>query len=718
MQELIALCCLFFGITLAAQQSDSPYLQVNTEKAIIPLKSSKTNVHIAGTIAHVKLTQTYHNQGSGPIEAKYVFPMSVEAAVHKMEMEVGNRIIKAKIFEKQQARKIYDKAVGEGKRAAKLDQERPNVFQMNVGNIMPDDVVKINIYYTEMLVPVNGEYQFVAPGVAGPRFTGESSRAEEVFHTPYTPQGTNDAFDYDIQLTLNAGMIIQNVSSNTHIINVNYPQASTAEVFLSKSNEHPANRDFILDYNLRGKEIRSGLLLYEHEDEHFFTLMMQPAKEVKQETIPPREYMFVVDVSGSMHGYPLEVSKTLMRNLLCDLKLTDTFNVLLFASSSATFRSNPVEANHDNIEAAIQFLDHNQSGGGTHLLNALKHAYSMPRTDEDSARSMVVITDGYISVEKEAFQLINKNLDKANVFSFGVGSSVNRYLIEGMAKASHSEAFIATSMEEAALVAKDLKTYIHTPLLTQIQVKAQGFDIYDVEPASVPDVFAARPIMVYGKYKGEAKGRLTITGKQGHKRFRKTIDVTEGTLSKQNKALRHLWARKKIAQLDDYHHNFYENVKEEVSKLGLQYNLATQHTSFVAVDETVVNKAGKMKTIEQPLPLPQNVSNLAVGAEAEVAGKSMFKKGFTLTVQLKQINKKKERRLKMWFTTIYSKQLKKKLNSYDKLRVQLDETGTIIKAEGLLNGQWTVIAEMLNDSAKETTTHYPLQEPATLIITP
>jgi len=148
--------------------------------------------------------------------------MAVKAAVHKMQMEIGDRTINAKIFEKQQAEKVYNDAVSKGKRAAKLDQERPNVFQMKVGNIMPNDEVTISIYYTEQLTPVNGNYQFVAPGVVGPRFTGEQQDNETIFHMPYTPKGVADTFDYDLMVNINAGMPIKNVASTTHKINVNY----------------------------------------------------------------------------------------------------------------------------------------------------------------------------------------------------------------------------------------------------------------------------------------------------------------------------------------------------------------------------------------------------------------------------------------------------------------------------------------------------------------
>ncbi|CAN0600732.1 unnamed protein product, partial [Ectocarpus sp. 12 AP-2014] len=262
----------------------------------------------------------------------------------------------AKIFERQEAQKVYETALNEGKRAAKLDQDRPNVFQMAVGNIMPDDEIKIDIYHTELLEPVNGQYQFVAPAVVGPRFTGESAKNEDAFTMPHTAKGISDTFGYDMTISINAAMPIQNVSSSSHKVNVTYPNMKTAEVFLSKSDENPSNRDFILNYNLRGNKIESGMLLYEHGDENFFSYQIEPTNSFKLEDIPSREYIFIVDVSGSMNGYPLDVSKELMRNLLCNLRLTDTFNVQLFASSSTVFSAASEEANEQNIEAAIRFL--------------------------------------------------------------------------------------------------------------------------------------------------------------------------------------------------------------------------------------------------------------------------------------------------------------------------------------------------------------------------
>jgi len=710
MKNLCLLLVFFVSLLGMAQQENSPYLLVSDKEAVIPLKASKTAIQVSGTIAHVELTQVYHNQGTTPIEAKYVFPLATGAAVHKMQMKIGARTVNAKIFEKKKAQQVYDTAVKEGKRAAKLDQERPNVFQMSVGNIMPNNEITIVISYTELLVPTNGSYEFVAPAVVGPRYTGEHGKAEPVFHMPYTESGVKAPFNFDLNAAINAGVTISNMSSPSHEINVNYANPKTAAVYLSKSNTNPGNRDFILRYSLRGNSVQSGLLLYEHQDENYFAYIMEPSKKPKQKDVPNREYLFIVDVSGSMNGYPLEVSKELMRNLLCNLSEGDTFNVQLFASSSTMFSFNPVPATEDNVEAAITFLSDGQSGGGTQLLSALRKAYQLPRSKEGSSRSMVIITDGYVSVEKEAFQLIENNLDQANVFTFGIGSSVNRYLIEGMAKVSHSQSFVATSKEEALKVAKSFKAYIDTPILTQVKFNTKSFEVYDIAPASIPDVFAARPVVIYGKYKGKPTGKLVLTGYHGKKRFKHEYDVSKGNLSPQNKALRYLWARKKIAQLDDYNSLFNEDVQAQVTALGLQYNLATKFTSFVAVDETVVNENGGVNTVKQPIPMPQNVSNAAIGAEAELLMKLKYKGSFSIVFD-KNFAKSEQRKIKMEFKAVYAQLVNTYLKEGASLRLFFDHNGKLLRVEKWDNSKWLLDQKLTTVLQKHCTALLSIKKP-------
>jgi hypothetical protein len=345
--------------------------------------------------------------------------------------------------------------------------------------------------------------------------------------------------------------------------------------------------------------------------------MMEPPARVAAGDIPPREYIFVLDVSGSMNGFPLNTAKKLMRDLIAQLKPTDTFNVVLFAGRAAVMSEKSMPATQANIESAMNTIDRQSGGGGTRLLNALQTAFALPRQSEDVSRSTVIVTDGYVSCETQAFDLIRQNLDKSNVFTFGIGSSVNRHLIEGMARSGLGEPLIVTGPAEAGPKADKFREYIRQPVLTQVKVDFGSFNAYDVEPIAVPDVLADRPVIVFGKYKGTPRGSVRISGFTGKGEYLTQLDIEPGMEEKTNTALRYLWARHRIRTLADYN-NLSQNAERvlEVTNLGLTYNLLTQYTSFIAIDSLVRNQGGDQTTVKQALPLPEGVSDLAVGGGA------------------------------------------------------------------------------------------------------
>jgi Ca-activated chloride channel family protein len=348
-------------------------------------------------------------------------------------------------------------------------------------------------------------------------------------------------------------------------------------------------------------------MLYQGEDENFFLLLAEPPEKVRLADIPPREYIFVVDVSGSMNGFPLDVSKDLLRSLIGSLRPTDTFNVILFSGTSTAMADRSVPANQENITTAIRVIDDQQGGGGTRLRSALAHAIAMPH-EENSSRTIVVATDGYIAAEHDVFTLVRENLDEVNVFAFGIGSSVNRYLIEGIARAGKGEPFVVTDKREARAAARDFQSYISSPVLTGITIDCGSFEAYAVEPMAIPDLMGQRPIQVFGKWRG------AIRGTTGKGEYEQTFDVAHTPPREENESLRYLWARARLTELSDYcdQPDHPENIKAVIA-LGLKYELLTRHTSFVAVHEVVRNTGGDSVDVKQPLPLPQGVSDLAVG---------------------------------------------------------------------------------------------------------
>lgn len=597
----------------------SPYFLIlaeNDDNEQLPLKQTVVDVNIAGVIADVNVKQVYSNTGKNPIEAIYVFPASTRAAVHNMIMKIGEREIIAVVEEKQQARDMYEEAKEQGKTVSLLEQHRPNVFQMNVANIMPGETVEVSLSYTELLVPTDKVYEFVYPTVVGPRYVSEaehnSGTAENWTANPYTQEGEAPKSTLDINVAIEAGMPVKDIRCETHKNNLSYESNTQANIELN--DKFGGNRDFVLQYRLAGNKIESGIMLFEDSDgSKYFLAMMQPPKTVVENLITPREYVFIVDVSGSMSGFPLEISKNIMRNLLDKLKPTDKFNIVLFAGGSKVYADKSLPATRQNISTAISYMDNLSGGGGTELLNALKTAMKL-NTNDDYSRSFVILTDGYVSVEKEAFDYIRNNLGNANFFSFGIGSSVNRHLIEGLAHVGYGEPFIALDLQEGKKMAGKFTKYISAPVLTGINISFNGFDAYDVLPEKMPDLFAERPLIISGKYRGKAQGSINISGTTGSKNYNNTWNIGSSISSEKLKAVKYLWAREKIRLIGDYN-NLGERseYKQEIIELGKSYNLLTQYTSFIAIDSEISNNTGSSATVKQPLPLPQGVSNNAIG---------------------------------------------------------------------------------------------------------
>ncbi|MEL6673513.1 MAG: TonB-dependent receptor [Bacteroidota bacterium] len=600
--------------------SKSPYFVVTSaEKGAVnmPLTYTGAEINVAGTMADVRITQVYQNTGEIPLEAIYVFPASTRAAVYAMDMQVGDRHIEAKIKEKKQARQTYEKAKAKGKTASLLVQHRPNVFQMNVANIMPGDSIVIHLSYTEYLVPTEGKYELVYPTVVGPRYVGPkellAAAGENWTGTPYTQAGADPLYKFELKAKINGGVPVQDLKSPSHQHQVSYLPDGSAE-FALKEEENGGNRDVVFSYSLKGNALNSGLLTYREKGENFFLWTIQPPKRVAQQDITAREYIFIVDVSGSMHGFPLDISKAMLRDLIGNLRDTDRFNVILFAGASSIMANvQSVPATHANISKAIRFINKENGSGGTSLLPALERGLKLKETP-GFARSFVLLTDGYVTVEDQAYDLMRKNLGKANFFAMGIGSSVNRALIEGLAEVGKGEPFVALNAQEGRKIAKKFREYVEAPILTDIVADFGEMDVYDIEPMGIPDVFADRPITIFGKYKGKLEGDVSLKGIAGRQPYQQLLALNKVKPTPENRALRYLWARQRIHRLSDVRGAAGKASSEkEVTELGLQYNLLTAYTSFVAVDKENRNKSGEQKTVKQALPMPQGVSNRAVG---------------------------------------------------------------------------------------------------------
>jgi Ca-activated chloride channel family protein len=607
-----------------AARAESPYFHVASDDPTLdrlPLKGTKVDARIVGPIADVRVVQRYRNEGQRALEARYVFPGSTQAAVHAMTVRLGDRVLAATIREKQRARIEYEQAKKEGKTAALLDQHRPNIFQMNVANILPGDEVEVELRYTELLLPTDGRYQFVFPTVVGPRYHAAKAEggSSSLPVTAHLQQGVASSTAFDMTVSFASPLPVHDIASSSHKLEVRAEGSPQAEVTLADDGAGPGNnRDFILEYRLAGNTTSSGLTLYpgKRGEDNYFLALVEPPKAIPTAQINPREYVFVVDISGSMHGFPLDTAKTLLRHLIGHLRASDSFNVMLFSGSNRMLSDTPVPATKANIERAIATIEQVRAGGSTEIVPALERIAALPKPAE-VARTVIVVTDGYVTVEDRVFQLVRRNLGNSNVFAFGIGSSVNRHLIEGIARAGQGEPFIVTKPQFAAAQAERLRKMIEAPVLTSVRARFDGLDAYDVEPArldALPDVLGGRPVAIFGKWRGTPQGQLVIEGRAADGDWQQVVPVT--TPDPDAQALRLLWARRRIQHLSDEEALRGGTAQREaITALGLQHSLLTQYTSFIAVDHIVRNlDADHRVSVQQPSPLPQGVSNMAVGA--------------------------------------------------------------------------------------------------------
>ncbi|MEO8614985.1 MAG: VIT and VWA domain-containing protein [Luteolibacter sp.] len=607
----------------AENQSSAPYFQIvgageNSSDEQLPLKSAEAKVVIDGTIAHVKLIQKYANVGRAPIEAIYVFPASTRAAVHGMTLKTGDRLIAARVKESVKAKAEYQTAKAEKKTAALLEEHRPNVFQMSVANLLPGDDIDVEIEWSETIPAVESTYEFVFPTVVGPRYTGGSAagNGETWTANPHLRPGNPNPATFSLDASLSTTMALAEVTCPSHPVTIDFKAKDRAYVKINtKAGEEAANRDFILRWKLGNDQVDAGLLLHRGEATNHFLLQIAPPPRVRVDQIPPRDYVVVLDVSGSMEGFPLNTAKNLLRDLVKGLRTDDTFNVVTFASGSGVLSETPLPANPENVMLANQFIDGQHAGGGTELESALKVSLALPG-GENRSRSILLITDGFISADREVRNLIRSQIGNANLFAFGIGSSVNRELMESVARAGGGEPVIVTSGSEVAPAAKRFREMVSNPVLAKVRIEAEGVTLGSIEPDPHPDVFASRPLIVTGTWTGEPKGRIIVRGIGGNgSPFEKTIDLAESAAAKglNHPALPVLWARERVRRLGERESRDAETIRE-ITSLGLSYSLLTPYTSFLAVDETPKVFEGLAKTVKQALPLPQGVSASAIEA--------------------------------------------------------------------------------------------------------
>lgn len=572
-----------------------------------PLKHTDVKAEITGFLARVNVTQEFENTASDKIEAVYVFPLPQNSAVDDMTLTVGDRVVKGLIKRREEARAIYEAARNSGRVAGLLDQERPNIFTQSVANIAPGAKVKITISYVENLKYEEGLYEFMFPMVVGPRYIPNSVPDASRITPPVSP--TRAGHDLSLEVKLDAGLPLDSVASATHDVAIERSGANRAVIRLRDKNTIP-NKDFVLRYDSAGKKIQNTVMAHRSSKGSFFTLIVQPPERVQAEQATPKEIVFVLDTSGSMSGFPIEKAKESMRYAIDELNPRDTFNLITFSGDTSILFPKPVPATPENLARAKEFLAGRHGSGGTEMMKAVRA--SLEGIDEQHVRIACFMTDGYVGNEDEIISEVKKHAN-ARVFSFGIGNSVNRYLLDKMAEQGRGEVEYVGLQDDGSAAAKRFAARVRNPLLTDIQVEWGSLPVSEVYPSRIPDLFSAKPLVLTGRYSGPSKGTVRVTGMAGGRRVTMDVPVELPASEAQHDVLATLWARRKV---DSLSMNGGADAKEEITKLGLDFRLMTAYTSFVAVEETTVIEGGKPRTVQVPVDIPDGVSYQGVFGEA------------------------------------------------------------------------------------------------------
>lgn len=649
------------------------YVNEEEQHSVFPLKHTDVYAKITGHLSRVEVTQTFDNPFSEPLEAVYIFPLPDEAAVDEMEIKLSDRIIEGNIKKREDAQTIYEQACSQGRTAGLLEQERDNIFTQSLAHIKPGEQIEVTLRYTDQLQFQGGNYEFVFPMVVGPRFipgtpideSGDTDFVPDASRItpPLIPPDIRSGHDIGVTVEIDAGVAIKEVYSTSHQINIEQ-QGQILRVKLSQEDTIP-NKDLILRYGIAKEHTQTTVLTQSDQRGNHFAVYLIPALDYSTDEIVPKDVVFLIDTSGSQMGDPLLKSQELMRRFINGLNPKDTFTIIDVSDTATQLSTKPLSNTPQNCRKAINYINQLKANGGTYLLKGIRNLLNLPAAPKGRLRSIVLLSDGYISNENQVLAEVQQQLKPGNrIYSFGVGSSPNRFLLNRLAEIGRGIARMVRQDEPTEAVAEQFFRQINNPVLTNIHVTWEGAGEAIIYPNPTPDVFTQQPLVICGRIspiqefhaeqlqvsklkvkslennlpdskatgqqlstkqlstltpnqpwpKGHATGTtptgtLRITGTRAdgsyyEKRFNLNFDQAD------NPAIAQLWGRARIKHLMQQMLSCETKAGvEAVTETALSYQLLCQYTAFVAVsDQVPVAGESQIVSMQVPVTIPEGVN--------------------------------------------------------------------------------------------------------------
>lgn len=589
----------------------------------VPLIHTDVELDVRGPVVAATVSQQYANSSSKPIEAVYIFPLPHDAAVYDMEMRIGDRLIRSVIRERAEAKRVYEAAKSEGKHAALVEQERPNIFTTSIANIMPGDRIEVRLRYVQPLQWEDGRMRLVFPMVVGPRYipgtqasghdgTGWAPDTNAVpdasrITPPVRHPENRSGHDISLAVDLDAGFETASIKSVSHEVNVRRLQDGRQRVELTTGATIP-NKDFVLEVKqAESARPRTALFLSPASDSgetHFMLTAFPPTVQSGERM--PVEMLYMIDVSGSMEGTSIEQARGALLQALDRLRPTDRFGILAFSSGYREFAQEPLPATAENLAAARRYVQHLEAGGGTEMLPALLHLMRKPEIP-GYLRHVVLLTDGDLGNEEEIFAALRSNLGGARLYTVAIGSAPNHFLATKMAQFGRGTFTHIADINEIREQMARLFESIESPVLTDLKLSFDGVEVAEVYPERVPDLFVHQPLLIFGRIARGRVGKVHMTGRAGNEPFESTI-AFDGSSATFHPGITTLWARQRVEQLMDQWRSADEKgqleIRASIIVHAIRYRLVTRFTSLVAVEEVVVNATGRSDTVPVATELP------------------------------------------------------------------------------------------------------------------
>ncbi|MBI5551286.1 MAG: VWA domain-containing protein [Desulfobacterales bacterium] len=594
------------------------------------LRQTAAEVEITGVVARVRLRQVFENPYDERLETIYVFPMPENAAVDAYSFRIGEKVIKGVVKKKEEARKEYEQAKQEGRKAGLLEQERPDIFTQSLVNIPPRATVVANIEYVHTLKIDGAHYLFSFPMVVAPRYIpgqpvarGNVGRgwANDTDQVPdaskitpqYIPPGMRAGHDIDVTVKIDAGLPIQAITGVTHELAIHKGSETTATVSLKNGPVIP-NKDFVLEYKVGGQSTMLAAMTHKGEGEDgFFSIVIQPKHSVERQEVAPRDIVLLLDISGSMDGTPIGQLRGFAEHILGTLNPQDRFNIVAFNNDLDSFASQYLQATPENIANGQGFIRALRSSGGTEMLPAIRQVLKPASEEENRHAYVIIVTDALVGNDAPILNHLNQpQFGRFRIYPVAMGSAPNDYLIQRAAEIGRGFSMRIANEDNAVEIAKRFAAKISYPIMTDLAIDWGQLKVKDLLPEPLPDLYADRPLVLIGRYEKSGAAKVKLTGNISGQKVVSEFDLDLPASETAHDSLPVLWARARIRQLTNKEiGNISNATQEKITALGLTHQIVTDYTSFIAVERDIPGDLSRnLRTEPVLLAIPEGMDHL------------------------------------------------------------------------------------------------------------